>query len=141
MVKHKKIATGLLAACAVLLATCDGAAKRPDGRTAWILTSMPLKALNDPGLSATEVCSLYMSRALLSAMPGAAFADGLSGLMRKIEKALAPRVRAFLDQLPGVVKVKPGAVKKHATNHGEVVARLQTEGRIVAMAGDGVSER
>jgi len=109
--------------------------KRPDGRTAWILTSMPLKALNDPGLSATEVCSLYMSRALLSAMPGAAFADGLAGLMRKIEKAVAPRVRAFLDQLPGVVKVKPGAVKKHATNHGEVVARL-----IEASSGHRVAE-
>ncbi|MCC7178209.1 MAG: transcriptional regulator [Acidobacteria bacterium] len=98
--------------------------KRADGRTAWFLTAMPLKALQDPGLSATEVCSLYMSRALLASMPGAAFADGLAGLMKKIEKALAPRVREFLDQLPGVVKVKPGAVKKHAKNYGEIVARL-----------------
>lgn len=109
--------------------------KRADGRTAWFLTSMPLKALNDPGLSATEVCSLYMSRALLAAMPGAAFADGLAGLMRKIEKALAPRVRAFLDQLPGVIKVKPGALKKHQKNYSEVVARL-----IEASSGHRVAE-
>jgi hypothetical protein len=65
-----------------------------------------------------------MSRALLSAMPGAAFADGLAGLMKKIEKALAPRVRAFLDELPGVIKVKPGALKKHQKNYSEIVARL-----------------
>lgn len=109
--------------------------KRADGRTAWFLTSMPLKALNDPGLSATEVCSLYMSRALLSAMPGAAFADGLAGLMKKIEKALAPRVRAFLDQLPGVIKVKPGALKKHQKNYSEIVARL-----IEASSGHRVAE-
>lgn len=98
--------------------------KRADSRTAWFLTAMPLKALQDPGLSATEVCSLYMSRALLASMPGAAFADGLAGLMKKIEKALAPRVREFLDELPGVVKVKPGSVKKHAKNYSEIVARL-----------------
>ena len=98
--------------------------KRADGRTAWLLTSMPLRAVHDPGLSTTEVCSLYMSRALLAAMPGAAFADGLAGLMKKIEKALAPRVREFLDQLPGVIKVKPGALKKHAKNYNEIVARL-----------------
>lgn len=98
--------------------------KRDDNRTYWQLIHMPLKALNNPGLSITEVCSLYMSRALLGAMPGAAFADGLSDLIAKVEKALAPRVRAFLDQLPGVIKVKPGARKKQARNHGAILATL-----------------
>jgi predicted DNA-binding transcriptional regulator YafY len=98
--------------------------KGTDGRTRWTLMSLPLKALNHPGLSLTEVCSLYMSRALLSAMPGAAFADGLGDLMRKVEKALSPRVREFLDQLPGVIKVKPGAIKKHQKDYNEIVARL-----------------
>lgn len=59
--------------------------KRDDSRTYWMLTNMPLKAVQDPGLSTTEVCSLYMSRALLGAMPGAAFTDGLSALMKKVE--------------------------------------------------------
>jgi len=98
--------------------------KREDSRTYWMLTNMPLKAVQDPGLSTTEVCSLYMSRALLNAMPGAAFTNGLSALMKKIEKGLSPRVRKFLDDLPGVIKVKAGALKKHAKNYDEVVARL-----------------
>ncbi|MEZ5285541.1 MAG: WYL domain-containing transcriptional regulator [Vicinamibacterales bacterium] len=98
--------------------------KRADSRTYWLLIREPMKSLQDVGLSLTEVCSLYMSRALLTAMPGAAFADGLSGLMKKIEKALTPRVRAYLDQLPGVIKVKPGALKKLTRNYDEIVARL-----------------
>ncbi len=98
--------------------------KRADSRTYWMLLSVPLKAVQDPGLSTTEVCSLYMSRALLGAMPGAAFTDGLSALMKKIEKGLSPRVRKFLDDMPGVIKVKAGALKKHAKNYDEIVARL-----------------
>ncbi len=93
-------------------------------RTRWTILQLPLKALNNPGLSLTEICSLYMSRALLSAMPGAAFADGLADLMKKVEKSLSPRVRDFLDKLPGVIKVKPGARKKHQKDYGEIVARL-----------------
>jgi predicted DNA-binding transcriptional regulator YafY len=98
--------------------------KADDNRTRWTIVQLPLKALNNPGLSLTEVCSLYMSRALLAAMPGAAFADGLGDLMVKIEKSLSPRVRQFLDQLPGVIKVKPRALKKHQKDYGEIVARL-----------------
>lgn len=98
--------------------------KGEDGRTWWVLINMPLKALRDSGLSITEVCSLYMSRALLAAMPGAAFADGLAALCARIERALSPKLREFLEQLPGVVKVKPGARKKPSKNHAEIVARL-----------------
>lgn len=97
---------------------------RDDKRTYWMLVNQPLKALHDSGLSITEVCSLYMSRALLAAMPGTPFADGLKDLFRKIDKALSPAVRAFLEQLPGVVKVKPGARKRPSKNHGEIVARV-----------------
>jgi len=98
--------------------------KGDDNRTRWTIVQLPLKALTNPGLSLTEVCSLYMARALLGAMPGAAFADGLAGLMKKVDKSLSPRVRQFLDQLPGVIKVKPGALKKHQKDYGEIVARL-----------------
>jgi len=98
--------------------------KRGDGRTYWFLIREPMKHLHDVGLSLTEACSLYMGRALLMAMPGAPFAAGLAGLMQKIDKALTPRVRQYLDQLPGVIKVKPGALKKQAKNYDEIVARL-----------------
>lgn len=98
--------------------------KRDDSRTYWMLVSTPLKSLHDLGLTMTEACSLYMSRALLTAMPGAPFADGLSGLMKKIDRALNPRVRQYLDGLPGVIRIKPGALKKQTRNYDEIVARL-----------------
>lgn len=98
--------------------------KGPDNRTRWTLLSLPLKSLHNPGLTLTEICSLYMSRALLATMPGAAFSDGLAGLMTKVEKSLGPRLREFLDQLPGVIRVKPGARKTHQKDYAEIVARL-----------------
>ncbi len=97
---------------------------RDDSRTYWALLSMPLKAVHEPGLSLTEVCSLHMCRALLQTMPGAAFTDGLTGLMRKIDRTLSPRMRQFLEQLPGIITVKPAARKKHQANYNEIVARL-----------------
>jgi predicted DNA-binding transcriptional regulator YafY len=96
-----------------------------DRITYWTLLNMPLKALNDAGLSVTEACSLYLSRALLVSFTGTPFEPGLAAIIRKIEKGLSPRVRAFLKQLPDVIQVKAAPRKKAtAPKHDEFVARL-----------------
>lgn len=89
------------------------------------LLAMPLKALNDAGLSVTEACSLYLSRALLVSFTGTPFEAGLAAIITKIEQSLSPRVRAFLKKLPDVVQVK-SAPRKNVTSpkHDEFVARL-----------------
>lgn len=99
--------------------------EKRDRTTYWRMLAMPLKALNDAGLSVTEACSLYLSRALLVGFTGTPFEPGLTAIIRKIDKGLSPKVRAFLKQLPEVIHVKPAPRKKVTeTRHDEFVARL-----------------
>ncbi|MGD9902595.1 MAG: helix-turn-helix transcriptional regulator [Vicinamibacterales bacterium] len=99
--------------------------EKRDRTTYWKVLAMPLKALNDAGLSVTEACSLYLSRALLVGFTGTPFEPGLAAIIRKIEKGLSPKVRQFLQQLPEVIHVKPAARKTVTeAKHDEFVARL-----------------
>jgi len=77
-------------------------------KTVWRVMQLPLKSLTDAGLSVTEVCSLYMSRALLLTLTGSPFEAGLNSLLKKVQRALSPKTRVFLDELPNVVRVRPG---------------------------------
>ncbi len=95
-----------------------------DRKTVWRVMQLPLKSLTDAGLSVTEVCSLYMSRALLLTLTGTAFEAGLNSLLKKVQKALSPKTRKFLDELPNVVHVRPGARKKASAGYNEIVAKL-----------------
>ncbi|MGE0816249.1 MAG: helix-turn-helix transcriptional regulator [Vicinamibacterales bacterium] len=96
-----------------------------DRETAWRLMQMPLKALNDAGLSVTEVCSLYLGRTLVAEFTGTPFEPGLAGIIRRVETSLSPKVRAFLKRLPDLVHVKPVARKTVTSpRHDEFVARL-----------------
>lgn len=99
--------------------------EKRDRTTCWKLLNMPLKALNDAGLSVTEACSLYLSRTLLVEFTGTPFEPGLAAIIRRVEKSLSPAVRKFLQRLPEVVQVK-GAPRKTVTSpkHDEFVARL-----------------
>lgn len=81
-------------------------------RTRWKLLSAPFKGLADLGISMVELASLYMGRAMVQGMAGAPFGAALGAVIQKVEKALPPRMRAFLDRLPAVVEAKPSAVKK-----------------------------
>lgn len=95
-----------------------------DRKTVWRVMQLPLKSLTDAGLSVTEVCSLYMSRALLLTLTGSAFEAGLNSLLKKVQKALSPKTRGFLDELPNVVRVRPEARKKVSAGYNEMVAKL-----------------
>jgi hypothetical protein len=99
--------------------------EKRDRTTCWKLLNMPLKALNDAGLSVTEACSLYLSRTLLVEFTGTPFEPGLAAIIRRVEKSLSPAVRKFLQRLPEVVQVK-GAPRKNVISpkHDEFVARL-----------------
>ena len=95
-----------------------------DRKTTWRVMKLPLKALTDAGMSVTEVCSLYMGRELLLNLTGTPFEGGVNSLIKKVEKALAPKTREFLDALPSVVRVRPGPRKKIPAGYDEVVGRL-----------------
>src|SRR5690349_21160581 len=73
----------------------------------WKLQSQPFKTLQD-GLSVSDVASLYLSRALVEAMPGWPLAAELREAFTKIEASLNERMREFLGTLPQVLSAKVG---------------------------------
>ena len=87
--------------------------EKRDRRTTWRVMRLPLKSLTEAGLSVTEVCSFYMGRALLLALTGSPFADGLGSLMKKVQKALSPKMREFLDELPNVIRAAGAPKENH----------------------------
>ena len=95
-----------------------------DRKTTWRVMRLPLKALTDSGMTVTEVCSLYMGRELLLVLTGTPFASGVNSLLKKVQKALPPRTRDFLDTLPNVVRVRPGARKRLPAGYDELVGQL-----------------
>lgn len=98
--------------------------EKRDRRTIWRVMKLPLKALTDAGMSVTEVCSLYMGRELLLALTGTPFESGVNSLIKKVQKALSPKTREFLDTLPNVVRVRPVPRKKVSEGYNELVASL-----------------
>ena len=99
--------------------------EKVDGSPRWRLDHNPLKAL-DPGFRLTELCALYFSRAMLEALAGSPFTSDVKSAFARFEKALLPRMKKFLDQLPGVVKAKPAKMTMMggADPRGERTARL-----------------
>ena len=99
--------------------------EKAQGTTRWKMSREGFKPLIDRGLSLTQLCALYFSRSLVEVLAGTPFHDELKGVFDQFEQALPPRMRAFLDRLPGVLKAKPGPAKRHdeARQH-ETIARL-----------------
>ena len=98
--------------------------EKVDRQTTWRVMKLPLKALTDAGMSVTEMCSLYIGRELLLTLTGTPFESGVNSLIKKVQKALSPRTRAFLDELPNVVRVRPEPRKKVLPGYNELVAKL-----------------
>jgi predicted DNA-binding transcriptional regulator YafY len=82
----------------------------------WKLDAQPFRALQD-GLSVSDIAALYLSRALVDAMPGWPLAAELRVAFEKIAGSLNERMREFLATLPHVLTAKgqPGAGAPDAT--------------------------
>ncbi len=78
-----------------------------EGRVRWRLDGQVLKGL-ETGFTLQELCALYLSRNLLEAVGATPFQRDLTLAFRRLEKLLTPRMRQFLDRLPGVLVAKRG---------------------------------
>jgi len=86
--------------------------ERLDGKTRWKLDQAPFKVLNETGFTLSEACALYFSRTLLEGLAGVPFRDDLGHAFKKIEAALKPAMRRFLDKLPAVLAAKRPAGRR-----------------------------
>src|ERR1051325_7930921 len=76
-----------------------------DGRTRWSITTPPFRGVA-AGLTLSELCALYFSRALVESLSGTPFREDLESAFEKLTSALTPHMRRFVDQLPRVISSK-----------------------------------
>jgi len=94
-----------------------------DGRVSWRLDGQVLKGL-EAGFTLPELCALYLGRNLLEAVGAMSFQRDLALAFTRLEKLLTPRMRQFLDRLPGVLAAKPGPRAATRVSSGDVAGRL-----------------
>ena len=94
-----------------------------DGRVRWRLDGQVLKGL-ETGFTLQELCALYLSRNLLEAVGATPFQRDLTLAFRRLEKLLTPRMRQFLDRLPGVLVAKRGPRATASSASADVVGKL-----------------
>jgi proteasome accessory factor B len=94
-----------------------------DGRVRWRLDGQVLKGL-DTGFTLGELCALYLSRNLLESVAGTPFQRDLGHAFARLQAALSPRMRQFLDRLPAVLAAKPGPRARGGEASSDIVARL-----------------
>ena len=95
-----------------------------DGRKYWRLDAKPFRALSDNGFTLSELAALYFSRSLVEGQAGMPFHDDLARAFEKIQSALSPAVRRFLDHLPGIVGAGPGPAPADDDRQRDAVAKL-----------------
>lgn len=97
-----------------------------DGKIRWRLDGQPLRWLQQTNFTVAELAALYFSRTLLECAVDRPFHADLKSVFSKLEHALPPRMRQFLEQLPQVITAKRGPVRHGGptSSHGDIVARL-----------------
>jgi predicted DNA-binding transcriptional regulator YafY len=83
-----------------------------NGTAMWKLDARPFRGLERLGLSLLELCSIYFSYTMLGTLAGAPLLNDAARAFAKIERALPPGCRKFLDDLPRMLKAKSTGRKK-----------------------------
>jgi predicted DNA-binding transcriptional regulator YafY len=96
-----------------------------NGTSLWKLRAKPFRGLEALGLSLIELCALYFSHTLLRTLAGTPLLNDAERAFAKIEQALPPGCRKFLDQLPRVLQAKSNGRKKQDERKlREILARV-----------------
>jgi len=95
-----------------------------DGRKRWRLDAKPFRSLADNGFTLSELAALYFSRTLVERQAGMPFHGDLARAFEKIEAALSPAVRRFLDHLPDILGAGPGPAPADDDRQRDIVAKL-----------------
>ncbi|HET9370369.1 MAG TPA: transcriptional regulator [Vicinamibacterales bacterium] len=80
----------------------------------WKIDARPFQTVQD-GLAVADVAALYLSRSIVEALSGWPLEDELRAAFAKLERALNPRMKEFLETLPQVVATKAGPKARGST--------------------------
>lgn len=96
----------------------DGAGKY------WRLPPRAMAGLGRSGLTLPELAALYLSRALFECFAEASLLEDLQGAFGKMDAALSPALRTFLDRLPKALSAKSAQAKRQTLTTHTVTLRL-----------------
>lgn len=97
-----------------------------DTQRAWTLSRDAFKSLIASGLTLSELCALYFSRALMEYLAGTPFRKDLASAFEKFEQCLTPAQLNYLEDFPKVLAAKPEPRKKAGRDAPSHVGRLTT---------------
>ena len=95
-------------------------------RRAWVLNADVFAGLAAAGLTLSELCALYFSKALMEYLAGTPFHDDLRSAFDKFTDGLSAAQWKYLDSLPRVLVAKPEPRKKAGRESPAHVSRLTT---------------
>jgi len=110
-----------------------------NGSKFWRLPERAMAGLGRTGLTFGELSALYLSRALFECFAESQLLTDLSGALNKVDAALSPAMRKFLDRLPRALSAKSPQAKKQAAHTHAITLRLleaTVEQRVVTMKYD-----
>ena len=91
----------------------------------WKLDTRPFRRLDDTAFTLAELSALYFSRTLVECFVVPPFGHDLRSAFAKLESALGPRMRQFLDRLPDVIRAKaPPARRLDDRRQRDTIGRL-----------------
>jgi len=99
-----------------------------DRKPRWLVNGQAFKGLT-AGLTVSELCALYFSRALVESLSGTPFRDDVESAFEKLSAVLTPHMRGFLDQLPRIIATKPDPMRRRPGDQVEVAREQQIVSR------------
>jgi predicted DNA-binding transcriptional regulator YafY len=97
-----------------------------DGKTAFTLNRDVFKGVAAAGFSLSELCALYLSRTVLTAVTGGPFHDSLASAFDKLYEALPPSLWKFIESLPDALGAKEHASRPLAGSSAKSVDTLMS---------------
>jgi proteasome accessory factor B len=115
-----------------------------NGTKFWRLPARAMSGLERSGLTFAELSALYLSRALFECFADSHVLADLRGALDKIDAALSPALRRFLDRLPHAISAKSPRAKRLDSRAHAITLRLLeaiVERQVVSMKYDSATSR
>lgn len=95
-----------------------------DGKTVFVLNRDVFKGVAAAGFSLSELCALYLSRTVLTAVAGGPFRDSLRSAFEKLYDALPPSMWKFIESLPDALGAKEHASRPRGAGSARAIDLL-----------------
>ncbi len=98
--------------------------EKRNGKAVFRLNRDVFRGVVAAGFSLSELCALYLSRTVLSAVTGRPFQDSLASAFDKLYEALPPALWKFIESLPDALAAKEHASRPRAAGSAKFMDTL-----------------